>query len=274
MIRIFLTLMMLVLPFAAHAQEAKETAYDRVMRTGQIDCGYVVYPPFITMDVNTKKLGGLTVEILEAIGQELNLKVNWKEEVTPTTAFEAIKSDRLDVICVPFWPTGGRMRVSAPTVPLFYAGMYAVVRAGDARFKTYDSMNAEGVTIVTQEGTANQTLVNKGFPKAKKIEEMSMVDPAVLMMDVIAKKADAAFLEMSTFKDFDRLHPGELAVAIDAPYVVEPSHLWLPVGDERLKNMIDGAIGILHNHNEIKKITQKYGGAPSFMPVARGYEGQ
>ena len=33
---------------------AKESAYDRVLRTGVLKCGYSVWPPYYTQDPNTK----------------------------------------------------------------------------------------------------------------------------------------------------------------------------------------------------------------------------
>ena len=51
-----------VFPFACLADDnVSKTAYERVKTSGVIRCGYLIYAPFITKDINTGTLGGLTV---------------------------------------------------------------------------------------------------------------------------------------------------------------------------------------------------------------------
>ena len=77
----------------------KESAYDRVIRTGTIRCGYFVWPPYFYKDPVTKKFSGGNYEIMEAIGKMLNLKIEWALEVGVGDVVTALNSDKFDVMC-------------------------------------------------------------------------------------------------------------------------------------------------------------------------------
>ncbi len=49
---IILAVLLIFMGFGAHA----ETTYERVMRTGIIKCGYMLWPPYFDMDLTTKKI--------------------------------------------------------------------------------------------------------------------------------------------------------------------------------------------------------------------------
>ncbi|MCB1551812.1 MAG: ABC transporter substrate-binding protein, partial [Alphaproteobacteria bacterium] len=62
------------------AQAGTEKAYDRVVESGVIRCGYGISPPVMVKDPNTGVMSGLDVEIWNEIGKELGLKIEWAEE--------------------------------------------------------------------------------------------------------------------------------------------------------------------------------------------------
>ncbi len=65
-----LTLVIILLSSAlpAVAQEKmKESAYERVMRTGTIRCGYFLFPPLAVKNPNTNMLSGITADIFNKI---------------------------------------------------------------------------------------------------------------------------------------------------------------------------------------------------------------
>ena len=64
------------------AISSRETAYDRVMRTRTLRCGYVLYAPAVMKSLNTGAFSGIVYEITELMGKRLGLKVEWAEEVS------------------------------------------------------------------------------------------------------------------------------------------------------------------------------------------------
>jgi ABC-type amino acid transport substrate-binding protein len=265
---------LMVISLSAWADDGlSSVVFDRIQKTQTIRCGYVVYPPFIKMDVNTKKLSGLTVETMEAIGRELGYKIEWAEELSISSAFETINMGRYDMFCAPGWVTAPRIKVSIPTTPLYYDGYFAFVRAGDTRFSGgYDTINSESVRVSIQEGAAIQHLVTAYFPKAKVMAQPSLVDPTVQLTDVMTKKADVAFLEMTTFKDFDKLHPGKVQRTSVDPFMVMPAALWVPNKEVRLKMLLDDSILILQSNGTMAAFLEKYGGRKIFSYVRAGHE--
>lgn len=265
--------LLMTLSLPAWAGDTKESTFDRVMRTGTIKCGWLVYPPFFSKDVNTGKLSGLTVETMEAIGNAANLKIEWTEEVSMTTAFEAINSGRFDMACIPFWITLQRVKVSQPSVPMYFDGYYAFVRKGDERFKNgYTSLNNKNISISVQEGAAIQELLPQRLPNAKILFQPSMSDPTMQLQDVITKKADVAFVEMSLFRDFEKKNPNKLVQVTKEPFVTMPAALWMPQNDVRLTSLINESVKTLQNNGTMDVLLGKYGGKEIFSYVRKPYE--
>jgi polar amino acid transport system substrate-binding protein len=272
--KILLSLLIIFFSLPAWADDnKKESAFERVMRTNTIRCGWLVYPPFFSKDMNTGKLSGLTFETMEAIGAAANLKIEWTEEVSMTTAFEAINSGRFDMACIPFWITLQRVRVSEPSVPLYFDGYYAFSRKGDIRFKNdYSKLNDENVSISIQEGSAAQELLSQRLPKAKMSFQPAISDPMMQLQDVMAKKADVAFVEMSLFRDFEKMNPNMLEQISKDPLVTMPAALWMPQNDPRLTSLINESIKNLQNNGTMDTLLNKYGGRNIFSFVRKPYE--
>ena len=210
---------------------------------------------------------------MEEIGKELGYKIEWTEEVSMTTAFEAMESKRFDMACIPFWITPPRVKVAEPTVPLYYDGYFAFIRPENTKFQgSYEKVNSEDVTISIQEGAAIQTMLSKYFPKAKVTEQMALSDPMMQLQDVMTKKADVAFVEMSLYKDFEKIHPGEVKLLSNDPLMVMPAALWLPSGDFRLKALADHSIKTIQYNGTMDKLLDKYGGRSIFSYVSKPYD--
>lgn len=54
--RLLLALALLILALPAAAETGKESAYECVMRTGTLRCGYILLPPEMNKDPNTGAL--------------------------------------------------------------------------------------------------------------------------------------------------------------------------------------------------------------------------
>ncbi len=132
---ILLALMLLFLAMPAWAEDSpKESTYDRVMRTGTIRCGYYIWPPFLAKDPNTGKLSGIASDMMDEIGKQLSLKVEWVAEVDTSTMFEGYSTGRYDLVCGPVASTPARARVVDFTIPFAYGSYYLYVKEGDLRF--------------------------------------------------------------------------------------------------------------------------------------------
>lgn len=96
----------------AFAEDGTESAYERVMRTQTIRCGYVVYPPAVIQDPNTGALSGIIYDVMQEAGNLLGLEIEWAEEVGWANTVETIRTGRTDAICVGFSAKPGGRKIS------------------------------------------------------------------------------------------------------------------------------------------------------------------
>lgn len=99
-----------------HAHENE--AFERVMRTQTIRCGYAAAPPLFIIDPSTRALSGIGHDIIEAVGKALSLKIEWAEEVGWATFPVALASGRIDMFCTGAWPSAA-LRVKSRKRSLF-----------------------------------------------------------------------------------------------------------------------------------------------------------
>lgn len=181
---------------AGQAQAAPQTekAFDRVMRTGVLRCGYVVLPPQLNRDPNTGAMSGVAYDIVTEAARRLNLKVEWTEEVTFATMGEGIKSGRYDAFCLTTYRWAPMARVFDYTDTLFFSTVDAYVRADDQRFdQNLQAIDAASVTVAIIDGEGGEAIRAEKFAKAKTLS-MPQNTPVAEMFEAVASgKADVTF---------------------------------------------------------------------------------
>jgi len=242
----------------------QETAFERVMRTGTLRCGYYVFAPATIRDPNTGKLSGLSVDIMEKIAQRAGLKVEWTEEVTFSNWVLPLQGNRFDAACTPMWPEIPLAKAVLFTEPLFYAGLYPLVRADDTRFENDQTrLNAPDVTFLTQDGNATDILARDAFPKAKFYTVSAMVSGGEYYQSILAKKADAVLTDRNLLAQFKKMN-GESLRFVDTTRPVKVQAFTLVVGSDegRLKNFLDQSIHELNNNGDMDRILRKWEDEP------------
>lgn len=96
--KLFLALFLIFISFPAFAAD-KETAYDRIMKSGEIRCGYAISPPAMVQDPNTGEISGMDYDIWQEIGKELGVKIVWPEEAGWGNYITGLNSGRYDAFC-------------------------------------------------------------------------------------------------------------------------------------------------------------------------------
>jgi len=269
--RLLLILLLTALSLPVFAAD-KETAFDRVMRTQTLRCGYYTFPPMVQRDVKTGVLSGFSVDMMNALGARAGLKIEWTEEVTFGNWVPALQSRRFDAVCAPMWPEIAMAKAVAFTDPLFFAGLSPLVRADDARFKegSLARLNQPDVTFLTQDGNAIDMLTREFFPNAKiKTMPASVSGPAVLQ-EIVTKKADAILLDRNGEVEYNKNNPAKLKL-IDTPHPVKVQPFALVVGRDEmvLKDFLDNAIHDLNNDGSIDRYMKKWEATPNlFLRVA------
>ena len=237
----------------------KESAYERIMRTGTLRCGYLLYPKFIERDPNTNAFSGMWVDLMEEIGKQLSLKIEWTEEVGIANAFDGLKTKRYDVMCLHFNQTPGRARVTEFTTPVLFFPTFAYVRADDTRFDhNYEKINDSSVRMAYLEGEFTQFLKAEKFPKAQSVSLSNMTDVSQVLLQVAMGKADIAMTEPSTAEPFFLHNPGKLKRVVGPSLRMQAGGLDVAVGENALRNMLDTTIRALLASGTVEKLAVKY----------------
>jgi ABC-type amino acid transport substrate-binding protein len=238
----------------------KESAYDRVIRTGTIRCGYGISPPALVMDPNTKQLSGVDYDIWEAIGKELGLKIEWAEEAGWGNFIEGLRSNRYDAFCSQLWPDPARSKFLTMAGPVTYSLLNAYVRADDMRFDSNtDAINDPAVTFPAIDGDVSMAIAQNHFPKAKILTLPQTATLSDIFMSITTKKADVVVMAPMMFEDLNKSNPNQLRQVQNVPSsVVYTSYYGFNAGETELRDMVDLALRTLINDGRLEKMAHSY----------------
>jgi polar amino acid transport system substrate-binding protein len=253
---------------------AKESTYDRVMRTGTIRCGYAMWPPFIMKDPNSGKLSGFEYDYMQALGDALHLKIDWSEEVGWGDFPSALNAGRIDAFCAGAWPSATRAREIDFTRPIVYQPLYAYVRAGDPRFDNNSAaIDDPSVTAVTMDGEMSSLVAASDFLKAKTVQLPQLSNASELLLNVVTGKGDVTFTDSITESRFAANNPGKIRrVVTKMPLRVFGVPLAIARGQDAFAHMVNIATDEMLLSGKIEKILAPYDQPPgTFLHVAPPY---
>ncbi|MFA6280081.1 MAG: transporter substrate-binding domain-containing protein [Bdellovibrionales bacterium] len=176
---------------ATTASASKESAYDRVMRTNTLRCAYALYPPFISKDPNTGKLGGIAPALMAEVEKATGLNVVWGPEIDFGDITPTLQTGKADAFCTGMAMTPARGRVLLGSTPFSYGAIEAYVRKNDTRFDNNpDSINRPDIKIEVNMGDLSEAIAKRFFPKATLVYRGTVGGEDQLFLDVAMKKAD------------------------------------------------------------------------------------
>lgn len=265
----FFLFVFLLLPIAAKA----DSVYDRVIKTQTIKCGYFLWPPLMVQDVNTGKFSGPWFDYVEKIGNDLNLKIIWHEEVSFSGLFEGFKNGRYDMLCSPTYVTPARAIVADFTVPMGYVGTYVFARVDDKRFdNNYKAINKPDVKFGFLEGEFAQTAHKEFFPLSQPVSAMNITDGSAVFMDIVTGKADATVMEPSSARTFMKGNPDKLKQVSGEPLRVQAVTMGISQGEEKFRRMVNHTIGYLNESGYTQRLFETNMGEDNiFLPPAKLY---
>lgn len=264
-------LLSLLIPTAARAGES---AFDRVLRTGVIRCGYYVFPPITKRDVNTGELSGFSVDFMNRLAERAALKVEWSEEVTFGNWVPALQANRFDMVCTPMWPELTHARAVLFSHPLFFSGLSLAVRADDTRFTDQSKvtdLNNPAYTILTQEGNATDAIARVAFPNAKFYVLSPEAGTATYYQDLLNKKADALLTDRNGLHEFNKSGGAPVRLLDPAhPLKLQSFPLVVARAETEMRDFLNLAVDEMNYSGEIDRLLRKWEPEPglSFMRTA------
>lgn len=258
----------LVLP--AYAADT-ETTFERVMRTETIRCGYFTWAPYLMKDPNTGEFSGIYHDVMEEIGKQLKLKIEWTEETGQSNPFEGMKTGRYDMFCGPITPTADRAKQVAFSNPFFYIPYFAYSRIGDERFHDIKKINDPKIKVAVIDGEFAYEIIKRDFPQAGIFSLPALSDGSEVMLAVTTRKADVFLNDSAAMLFFNQKNPGLVQPVSKKPLRTLAAVLVLPQNDMAFKNMIDATLTLLIGDHVIDGVLNKYS-QNVFLPVAQPYQ--
>lgn len=254
----FLAVVFLSLPAMAAAEE-KETAYDRVMRTQTLRCGYFVWPPYFDKDVSSGDFSGIYYEIIEALGKSLNINIEWTYEYALGQQVEALRSGKADALCADGPWTRSAMPFVDYTHSYMFISGYIYVSEDNPKNLTLDVLNSPEITFTSMDGDGSADYLDMLFPQAKVLSLPATADPGLLIENIATGKADAVYNDPMSVEAYSAYNKYSLtALNPEKPIATYPFVISLPKNEQPLLNMLNQGLDLLNNTGMIEKILREY----------------
>jgi len=269
-----LTVQLMPKPSADGTVKHKETAYERVMRTGTLRCGWASWDPLIIIDSNTGELSGIMYDYVEALGKKLNIKVDWSREIGYPSFPVELDRSTIDAYCGGPWPNSNRTKIMDFTQSIYYVPFFAIVRADDTRFdKDISVLNSHKYTIAGTDGETSLVIAAQDFPDAQILAVTQLNEFSTNLVNVATGKADVTLTDLYTFALYEKANPGKLKIVpTQEPLRVWGSGLVTKRGEYELTRMVDLVTNELQQSGTLEAIIKKYEKEPgTFYRAAKPY---
>ncbi len=239
--------------------EKKESVYDRVTASGTLRCGYFIWPPAVMKDEATGELTGFIVDYFEALGQALDLEVEWSQELNFSTYLQDLNAGRYDIECSGGWPNASRGKLVDYTTPIGYLPMYGYTRADDTRFdNNLDAINNPDVRYVAIDGETSAHIRKRRFPNSTLVSLPQITPFTDLLLNVETGKADVAVIDASQAYGYLSANPGSIRRVASDPIRVLQMNAGVAQNNFEFLEMIDTATKELIYDGVIDQILNKY----------------
>lgn len=277
---LLLVCLIALLPVIAHGN-----TLERISASQAITLGYV--PDFMPFsDQAADKASGyaidLCLKIAEKVRIDLNvpaLKINY-QPVSLNDEMSAVSSGKIDILCTPTPPTLARRRVVSYSVPIYTAGLSAVVRQ-DASETLLNVLNGKVAhTGPTWRATVNRGLANQTYAAIAGGVTETWIQQQMRLLGVVATlvtvenaeaglnlvangKADAFFAERMLLKHLlTRNYPSGNLVLEERIFESAPTAMAVDREDEDFRLLVDTALSEMYRSGEIEQAFDKHlGGA-------------
>ncbi len=249
----------------------KESAFDRIMRTGVIRCGYYVFPPIMNKDANTGEMSGITYDFMNNLAERAGLKVEWTTEVTWSNSIAELQTGRFDMICTPQWPDIAMGRAVDFVDPSYYSGLFPIVRKNNKwSTATLSELNSPDVTFAIQDGASIDQTTKMVFPKAKLQSLPPSASGGELYQLIISGKADSQITDRAGLWVFQKNNKEEFVlIEPENPVKLQSYSMAVLKGETDLLNFLNFATREMDYSGDIDRILRKWEPEPGITYLRR-----
>lgn len=236
-------------------------AFERIMKTGVIRCGYTMWSPVAFLkDPNTNAYSGFVPDYLAVMAKNLNLKIEYVEDAGfGPQVIEGLKSGRFDVYCTSFNINAPRGRNVLYTDVIFYSPIYAYARKDDHRFDgNLSILNDPKYTLSTMDGEATDMIAHNLFPKAKTFALPQNSEMSLLYSNVAQNKADVIFADIPPAEAYNKNNGNPLRRVPGTPVMTYTLAMAVNMNEPKLRDMLNAALMELQASGQIREIVKRY----------------
>jgi len=246
-------------PHGNTTEAKKESAYERVLRTKTLRCGYAQYDPMVRKDPNTGEMSGIAVDVIKAVTDSLGLKVEWTAEFGFATAVTDLQMQRFDATCIGFWRLPVEAKYLTYTIPFLYSQMGVYARTDDMRFENhYEAIDNATVKIISADGQMSSAVARYEFPQATLVEMPNMTALSQQIEEVATGKADVFMSESAAAELYMQKNPGKIKRVEGPPLRIFQNTFAMEIGEEKLKTMLDSALINVIDNGQLDRILMQY----------------
>ncbi|MDB5478348.1 MAG: amino acid transporter substrate-binding protein family [Alphaproteobacteria bacterium] len=192
------------------------------------------------------------------LAKKLGLKIEWTEESGWGVAEQGLQSKRFDAMCAHVCIDARRTKAAYYSIPFLHEPVYLMTRADDHRYDNdLSKANTPDTKMVILRGSIFEFAANDYFPQAKTFDAGELNPESDIFMSILSKKADVTFNTGLSIQNFDKANPGQIKKVGD-PVRFCSGAFMLPLGDDRLKNLIDGGMNELIEDGQVERIIGKF----------------
>ena len=245
-----LAVVFLLMTASAHAQQASRL--DDIIKRGSLRVGLTGdYLPFSSLDKETSKFRGFDVDMAEALGKALGVKVDYVHTAWPQL-MKDFEADNFDIAMGGVSITLDRQKKGLFSTPIMREGKTPIARCADTgKYETLADIDKPGTRVIVNPGGTNERFARSRIRNA----EIRTYNDNVTIFDEIAKgDADLMMTDASETRYQQKLHPGVLcAVHPDKPFDFAEKAYWLQ-RDYALKAFVDQWLHISIENGAYKQI--------------------
>jgi cyclohexadienyl dehydratase len=252
MFRILAGLAVAVFLVGSAAQAQQSSRLDEIIKRGTLRVGMTGdYLPFTFFDKETTKFRGFDVDMAEALGKALGVRIEYFQTAWPrlTKDFEA---DNFDIAMGGISITLDRQKKGMFSTPLMREGKTPIARCSEKeRYGAIAEIDRPGTHVIVNPGGTNERFARANIKNA----EIKTYNDNVTIFDEIAKgNADLMMTDASETRYQQKLHPGVLcAVHPDKPFDFAEKAYWMQ-RDPALKEFVDQWLHIAVEDGSFKKL--------------------
>src|SRR5215471_1488067 len=183
MLRVLTCLAALLLTMAS-AQAQQPSRLDQIISRGTLRVGMTGdYRPFTFLDKDTQKFGGFDVDMAEALGKALGVKIEFVQTAWPQLARD-FEADKFDIAMGGVSITLDRQKKGLFSTPIMREGKTPIARCADKdKFAELTDIDKPGTRVIVNPGGTNERFARANVKAA----DIRVHNDNVTIFDEIAK---------------------------------------------------------------------------------------